>query len=333
MRIGFLIHTLGIFGSVREIIEVANVLVDRGHDVTIYHPDGGPCVWLPCKAKIGKADEVTQAGLDALIAVTGWQTDLYDLLMHSNATLKASCLLGFSPTPELADILRGKVPALTRDMRILRDSMRETIVLADSSWQLKWIHETLGIEVGVPFGGIDLGLFMPGPPKKDRAKQRVIASGDPRPRKGLDTVQAAVETLKTKANIEFEVYWNRRFSQAQLVQFLQNGDVFLDGHRRGGWCNPVIEAMACGTAVVCTNIGATSDFALPGITALVVSVDDPTAMANAALRLLKDNALRERLVLNGLDHVQKFSYKNVVPKLETFLTHKLQERVALQCHQ
>ena len=327
MEIGWLIHTVGIFGSVREMIEVSNVLVDRGHSVTIYHPDGGPCVWLPCKAKIKKLEEHKNDNLSVLIGVTGWKTDLYDVLMKSDAKLKASCLLGFDPSEKLSRILRGDDPAESRDMQILHDSLRETLVLADSSWQLEWVKRNVGVEVGVPFGGVNLGQFMPGGKKRTGAKKLVIHSNDPRERKAPEVVREAVEIIKKNGGVDVDSYWNRRFTQTQLVHFLQSADVFIDGHRRAGWCNPVIEAMACGTATVCTDIGAVSDFAEHGVTSLVVPVDDPQAMADAALRLLKDDKLRSTIVLNGLKKVQEFSYEKVVPKLEAYLAKQLQLRM------
>lgn len=149
---------------------------------------------------------------------------------------------------------------------------------------------------------------------------RVIASGDPRERKGGDTVTAAMEMIRFTMGdkVETDTYWNRRFSQTQLVEFLQQGDVFLDGHRRAGWCNPVAEAMACGTAVVCTDIGAVKDFAIRGTTT-AVPVDDPGAMAAAAHYALGNVGVRQRHIENGLSQIAKFDYQTVAVNLETYL--------------
>ena len=151
----------------------------------------------------------------------------------------------------------------------------------------------VGVGVGVPFGGVNLGQFMPGDKKRTGAKKLVIHSNDPRERKAPEIVREAVEIIKKNSDVDVDSYWNRRFTQTQLVQFLQSADVFIDGHRRAGWCNPVIEAMACGTATVCTDIGAVKDFAHDGVTSLVVPA--PAKSLPKPLRSISAKKLSERL--------------------------------------
>lgn len=57
----------------------------------------------------------------------------------------------------------------------------------------------------------------------------------------------------------------------------------------------VIEAMASGTAVVATPVGAVEEIVRNGETGLIVPVGDEAALAGALGRLLADDALRERL--------------------------------------
>ncbi len=326
LRIGWLTPTVGTFGAVREMVEISNVLVERGHSVTIYHPDGLPCVWLPCRAGYGTLAEVATAELDVMIGIIDWQPELYSLMLGSPAKVNAVCLMGFAPTEEMAAGLRGESKPRDHAERVLLDAMRQSmVILADSSWQIDWFREATGYAlVGPPFGGINLKQFHPAP-KTPRKKLRVIASGDPRERKGGDTVTSAMAMIQAALGdkVETDTYWNRRFSQTQLVEFLQQGDVFLDGHRRAGWCNPAAEAMACGTAVVCTDIGAVQDFAIRGTTALVVPVDDPGAMAAAAMYALDKESVRQRLATNGLAQIAKFDYQTVAVNLEIYLVGRV----------
>lgn len=322
MRLGFLVPTVGTFGAVREMVELSNVWVDMGHEVTIFHPDGEPCVWLPCKTQYGTLDDCKAATLDVLIGIVDWKTSLYNVLMGSMATLKATCLMGFDPTDKLAAILRGDEPTENKDLKVMRRSLHETIVLADGSWQLDWVRGEVGVEVGLPFGGINLQQFHPSK-KPKHEKPLVIASGDPRDRKGSDTVNAAIELVKQQIDIDFETYWGKRYTQQQLVEFIQNGDLFLDGHRRAGWCNPVLESMACGTVPICTDIGAVRDFAIPNETAKLVPTNSPEKMAEAAIELLTDEQERKRLRLNGLERVKQFDYKKVAPTLITYFEGRL----------
>ena len=57
----------------------------------------------------------------------------------------------------------------------------------------------------------------------------------------------------------------------------------------------VIEAAACGTAVVAADAGATAELIEDGKTGLLFRRDDPVALADALERLLRDSALRDAL--------------------------------------
>lgn len=328
LAVGWIIPTIGIFGAVREMIELSNVLVSLGVRVTVYHPDGKPCKWLPCRAKILSLAEVSSSHCDLMIGIVDWKTELYDLLVAADAKHKAICLLGFDPTEEMVRALLGTVTPQDAAQRIIRDAMaRGYSVLADSSWQVEWFQKEIGYPAGPVFGGINLSMFNPGG-RESHKTPRVIYSNDPRSRKGTDTVMAAIKIIEkeTKKRLVFDSYWGRNLTQAQLVDFYRSGDIFLDGHRRAGWCNPVAEAIACGAVPVCTDIGAVRDFALNEETALVVPVDDAVAMAAAALRLLEDSRLRERLAQTGWERIQHYSYTTVGKEFEVFL-RALPERV------
>jgi glycosyltransferase involved in cell wall biosynthesis len=327
LKIGFICPTVGTFGAIREMVEVSNVLSRRGHKVFIYHPDGGEVKWLESLATCRKLGFLSHDHLDVLIGIVDWQPELYNDLLEAKAKVKAVCLLGFNPSEEMAQALRGEKSPQDKAEKIIRDAInRRFLLLADSSWQVEWIKKNVGyMEAGPPFGGINLTMFRPSKDTKKDSKLRIIYSGDPRERKGTDTVEKAIEILKTSplVDADYDFYWGKKFDQETLVRFIQQGDIFLDGHRRAGWCNPVAEAIACGTVPVCTDIGAVGDFAIHERTALVVSVDDAEAMAAEALRLVQDENLRTKLSKNGIKHIQRFSYDLVTPVLESALEKRV----------
>jgi glycosyltransferase involved in cell wall biosynthesis len=73
-----------------------------------------------------------------------------------------------------------------------------------------------------------------------------------------------------------------------------------------GFGFPVLEAMACGTPVVCANTSSLPEVA--GEAALLVDPEDTSALAGALVRLLEAAALRERLIAMGLEQVRRFSW-------------------------
>jgi glycosyltransferase involved in cell wall biosynthesis len=75
-----------------------------------------------------------------------------------------------------------------------------------------------------------------------------------------------------------------------------------------GTTTTAMESMALGTPVVATDVGAVAEVVEDGVTGFVVPPLDPPAIARAALRLLDDVALRERMGRAGRARaVERFS--------------------------
>ncbi len=91
-----------------------------------------------------------------------------------------------------------------------------------------------------------------------------------------------------------------------LVAAYQDADVFVLPSRYEGFGLPVLEAMACGTPVVCTDAPAFDESA--GEAAWRVPVGDVESLAEAIWRLLTDESAARRLRERGLQHVKRFSW-------------------------
>lgn len=81
---------------------------------------------------------------------------------------------------------------------------------------------------------------------------------------------------------------------------------------------PPIEAMACGTAVVCTKFG-TEDYAVHRKNALVSQPRAINELTNFVIELVHNRDLMLDLVLHGLDTAQDFTWDNVTNRLEDVL--------------
>lgn len=327
LNIGWITPTVGTFGAVREMVEVSNVLHERGHQVTIYHPEGTQVKWLTSFADCRRLEEVDRAYMDVLIGIVDWKPELYKHLLNAHTKVKAICLLGFDPTEQMAQALKTGKNFYDAAQKMIYDAMqRKFLILADSSWQLEWVKNQVGYPAGPAFGGINLSMFFPLAEEPQDRPFTVVYSGDPRERKGTEVVKKAIELVKEKHDIEVDSYWGRKFTQYELVKFLQHGHAFLDNHRRAGWCNPVAEAIACGCVPVCSDIGANRDFAIHEQTALRVPVDDAEAMAAATMRLIEEPDLRKNLKNKGLKLIQQFSYNTVVSQLENSLERMVHDK-------
>ncbi len=81
-----------------------------------------------------------------------------------------------------------------------------------------------------------------------------------------------------------------------------------------GFGLPILEAMACGTPVVTSNVSSLPEVA--GDDALMIDPTDVEALTEALRRLLDDSALRERLVAGGLARVHQFTWDRAAQDLK-----------------
>ena len=108
-------------------------------------------------------------------------------------------------------------------------------------------------------------------------------------------------------------------------------DVLAQPSRSEGFGVPVVEAMACGLPVVCSDGGALPEVA--GYAAVVVPVasrDEPRVedLALALTRVLRDAALASKLRRKGLARAQAFRPEAVLPGLLRAYTTAIEEHYA-----
>lgn len=95
-------------------------------------------------------------------------------------------------------------------------------------------------------------------------------------------------------------------STADLVKSYQSAAATILPSRYEGFGFPVVESMACGTPVICSDIPVLREVA--GNAALFAPPDDVPALADAIVAAVNDLPLRERLILDGLARVSRFTW-------------------------
>ncbi len=318
MKISAFLPHVGVFGGVRRFVELGNAWTAMGHEVTLYHPDGTPPEWLPFRGRVAALGEASRAASD--LAVCADPDTLETFLAHRAATHLYYCVIEGDPGVRRA--LGDSRVRLAANSGALRRALerRTRRPMLDGS------------------GGINLDQFRPAPGKRAASPLRVLLNGRrSRPKKGTDLILKSLRGIERSVPA-FEVVLfdslgafnrqdprdgarlpaNARFvidpSQDALAALYQSAHVFVAAERKAGWCNTALEAMACGTAVVCTTSG-TGDFARHLENALVVRVRHPWFLRRALKRALSDAGLRERLGASATAEAARWTWERLAARL------------------
>jgi N-acetyl-alpha-D-glucosaminyl L-malate synthase BshA len=107
--------------------------------------------------------------------------------------------------------------------------------------------------------------------------------------------------------------------QEQVVPLLSLSDLFLMPSVQESFGLAALEAMACEVPVVASRIGGLPDLIEDGITGFLCAPEDLAAMAQAATRLLSDEALHQRMARAARDTAERrFADTRIVPMYEAY---------------
>jgi D-inositol-3-phosphate glycosyltransferase len=123
--------------------------------------------------------------------------------------------------------------------------------------------------------------------------------------------------LAAAERVEDRVTFVGRRDRRELAAFYRAADVFVSTP----WYEPFgitpLEAMACGTPVIGSDVGGIKFSVRDGETGFLVPPKDPVALAGAIGRLARDPALRARLSRNAVRHVNtRFTWERVARGVE-----------------
>lgn len=149
---------------------------------------------------------------------------------------------------------------------------------------------------------------------------RLVVIGDGPHRAAL---QKQAERVGVKAAVEFLGF----VPQAEKVRHMQSAWVVVQPSPKEGWGLTVVEAGACGTAVVAADSPGLRDSVQRDRTGLLVPYDDDAALADALARVLEDAALRERLARAGVEWAARFRWDDCARRsLDALLAHARVDR-------
>lgn len=360
MRIAFVLPFIDLTGGIKEPLEYANRLQSFGHRVTVVYPRRWPhpgevirrnapwavqwlssvhrdvryhvrrligrseLDWFDLRTNLLRVPDLAAVHIpdgDAVIA-TDWTTAEWVSVYGSDKGSKFYLVQGYETFcgPQDRVDATWKLP------------LRKIVI---SSWLRELAEQKFGETVaGVLIPGVDFGEFHP----EDRTynyPRRIGMRYHNLAYKAIPDGLAAFEMARRQhpelqlvmfgtgrpdsglpSGIEFHV----RPSQDELRRIYNSCDIWLVSSHMEGAGLPGQEAMACGCALVTTDVGAVRDYSIPGETALVSPPGDVTALGVNLLHLLNNERELKRIARAGREYVRQFTWERSARDLEKLLS-------------
>jgi D-inositol-3-phosphate glycosyltransferase len=138
-----------------------------------------------------------------------------------------------------------------------------------------------------------------------------------------------LQTLSEKLGLAAHVRFINAQPQHILARYYAAADVFVMPSHYESFGMVVLEAMACGTPVVASQVGGLTSTVVSGETGFLVPQGDGQAFAQAILRLLASTALHDACAEASLKRAQTFTWPYIVARTAKLYRHLLRQRVQM----
>jgi glycosyltransferase involved in cell wall biosynthesis len=135
-----------------------------------------------------------------------------------------------------------------------------------------------------------------------------------------DVVRARAAELGVLDQIEFHGYVP---FDGGLLDLYKRAHAFVHVSFSEGMPKVLIEALACATPIVATDVGGVREAMAEGSVALLVPPDDLDALVEAIVRISKDPELRDGLVTRGLELVKTMTLEAEAERVTGFMVRHL----------
>ncbi len=131
------------------------------------------------------------------------------------------------------------------------------------------------------------------------ARLVIAGSGD-----HLDALKRFSRRIGIAERVEFKGW----VTEEEKVKILQQAHVFVTPSSKEGWGVTVIEANACGTPVIATNVPGLRDAVRDGETGFLVPHGDIRSLARRIIEVLKNPDLRNQMSMKSVEWARKFNW-------------------------
>lgn len=355
LRLSFVLSELRLSGGVRVVLEYAERLAARGHQVTLISsidPDDPATLTPPrnvefvaLRQRLERQKVLANLSLAVALAL---KTPHSDFIIATHTPTVPSVLLACQL------LRRGRAAWLYQDYpEMFAERPLERAILTVSPRLIAHVFcvSTSGAVEVWRYGqrrpvivgeGLSNSDGLSPRPESCRDATEVAYIGDTRPRKGLADLVAAMQIVhRVVPTARLTVISRDRVvlprtvphqivrlpSDKEIADLLARCGVFVSSSWFEGFGLPALEAMACGAPVVIADSRGVREYAEHEGNCLLVPPRDPPRLAEAIIRLLRDRELASRLATAGIATAARFSWAAAVDRFEWALMeiHRLRD--------
>jgi D-inositol-3-phosphate glycosyltransferase len=154
-----------------------------------------------------------------------------------------------------------------------------------------------------------------------------VIGGDPNlTNQDMSGEMARLQKLCQELGIGDTVIFLGKRSQDSLPYYYSAADVVIVPSHYESFGMVALEAMACGTPVVASQVGGLAFLVQDGVTGYVVPDDDPAALGDRLAQLILNPDLRQKLGEQATYYAQDYSWENITSRMKTLYTGLLEQR-------
>jgi D-inositol-3-phosphate glycosyltransferase len=243
---------------------------------------------------------------------------------------------------------------ISGERQVLRDADRIVASTLAEEAQLLWLYNANVEKISIIPPGVDTSHFYPIPEDEAKeyvgiqpCERLLLFVGRIEPLKGIDTLieaislmrqqevvvclsviggspvpghedneeMARLHALREKAGLLDLVAFLGKRGQDTLPYYYSAADAIVVPSHYESFGMVALEAMACGTPVVASQVGGLAFLVKDGETGFTVPVDDPISLAERLTQLVENQELRERMGLQAVDFARDYDWDNIVDQI------------------
>jgi glycosyltransferase involved in cell wall biosynthesis len=363
VKVAIVMEDVSRTGGIRALVEMANRLANHGHDCAIITPSNTRAIPFTTHVPIVEVGPRLPhlPNLRNLVHIATLDRFLPPAEIYIASSWRSAfpvCRAARRRGAQAAWYLQADERLLLSEGGIsrLKRALVQRAYRLPIRWFVNsmWLRDRLGDEFDHPAEianpGVDLEVFQPHPEQEtqhtssptshsDENPTTVVSIGRSLPIKGLSDLLAALQMVASDRMIQlallspenlvlsppFPAQIIHPLSDAEVAHWYRQATLFIYASWYEGFGLPPLEAMACGVPVVTTNCGGVLEYAIDGYNSLVTPIRDPTALAQAILRLLSDRHLAAQLIQNGLTTARRFTWDTFASQVEQIFLRYLDQ--------